>query len=214
MDVADGRLGYPSRAPYDRIIATCGLDRVPAAWLQQVQTGGKILVNLSFALILLTVADDGTATGQFGETAAFMAMRDDPTDVAANTADVLATCLDDSSETAWLAPWHEHATAEPVAFLRKLQMPSVKVVTLHAPDGEQLLLVDPNTDSWARARRADGGAELVEHGPRRLYAELGAIVAEWDQHGRPNPDRYGLTVTADGQHTLWLDEPSTAVAAL
>jgi protein-L-isoaspartate O-methyltransferase len=211
LDVADGCHGYPDRAPYDRIIATCGLKRVPAAWLQQVRPGSRILVNLSFALLLLTVNDDGTATGRFGESAAFMAMRDDPTDIAATAADVLTSVADADKFPTRRAPWNPHLTAQPVAFLRALAMPTLQVVTRHTPEGSELLLREPATDSWARARRTAAGAELAEHGPQQLYDKLAELAIQWDQHGRPTPDRYGLTITADGHHTLWLDEPQNVI---
>ena len=41
----DGALGYPPNAPYDRIVATVGLD-IPAAWPEQLAPGGKIVVPL------------------------------------------------------------------------------------------------------------------------------------------------------------------------
>jgi hypothetical protein len=139
-------------------------------------------------------------------------MRDDPTDVAATAADVLATVTGNGAQR--VAPWHEQLTDGDVAFLRALVMPAVRVVTRHTPNGPELLLADPGTGSWVRARRTAGGAELAEHGPRRLYDELAALAIQWDQHGRPTPDRYGLSVTAEGQHTLWLDDPSTPVTTL
>ena len=42
----DGALGYPSGAPYDRIVASVGLPDVPLAWTEQLAPGGKIVVPL------------------------------------------------------------------------------------------------------------------------------------------------------------------------
>ena len=42
----DGALGYPSGAPYDRIVATVGLPDIPAAWPEQLAPSGKIVVPL------------------------------------------------------------------------------------------------------------------------------------------------------------------------
>lgn len=42
--VADGALGHPDGAPYDRIIATVGAHGIPHAWLDQLAPGGRLLV--------------------------------------------------------------------------------------------------------------------------------------------------------------------------
>lgn len=212
--VCDGREGYPDRAPYDRIIATCGLDRVPASWLRQVRPGGKILVNLSFALVLLTVSIDGSASGRFGTTAAFMQIRDDPADVACTTADVLGLTTDTGSQLTRSATWVGQVSSEQAAFLRALVMPSVQVVTRQIADGCDLLLADPPSGSWARVHHTTHSTVLTEHGPRHLYDELVTLVAEWDQHGRPTPEQYGLTITSEGHHLLWLHQPDHPVTVL
>lgn len=42
----DGALGYPARAPYDRIIVTAGAWDLPSAWWQQLAVGGRLVVPL------------------------------------------------------------------------------------------------------------------------------------------------------------------------
>ena len=42
----DGALGYPARAPYDRIIATVGAWDLPLAWLDQLAPAGRLVVPL------------------------------------------------------------------------------------------------------------------------------------------------------------------------
>ncbi|MBW1599789.1 methyltransferase domain-containing protein [Streptomyces sp. JJ38] len=70
----DGALGWPERAPYDRIIATCAVDTVPGAWLEQCASGARVLTPLSTGLVLLRVerGEEGPwAQGRFLDTAAF-----------------------------------------------------------------------------------------------------------------------------------------------
>lgn len=66
----DGLVGAPDGAPYDRIIATCSLRHVPAAWIEQAKPGTVILVTLSgwlggTGLAKLTVTGPDTAEGGF-----------------------------------------------------------------------------------------------------------------------------------------------------
>ncbi|MFJ3923971.1 methyltransferase domain-containing protein [Streptomyces sp. NPDC090022] len=67
----DGARGCPARAPYDRIIVTCTLPRIPHAWLGQCRPGARILAPLSTGLIALTVRDADFAEGHFLHTSAY-----------------------------------------------------------------------------------------------------------------------------------------------
>jgi protein-L-isoaspartate(D-aspartate) O-methyltransferase len=44
--VADGRLGAPGDAPFDRIIVTACADEMPRAWLEQLAQGGRLELPL------------------------------------------------------------------------------------------------------------------------------------------------------------------------
>ncbi|MEU2551296.1 methyltransferase domain-containing protein [Streptomyces sp. NPDC013313] len=67
----DGARGVPERAPFDRIIATCGLSTVPRAWLAQCRPGARILTPLATGLLALTVHGREDAEGRFLPRAAF-----------------------------------------------------------------------------------------------------------------------------------------------
>ncbi len=62
---ADGADGHPAAAPYDRIIATCGVPRLPLAWLDQCAPGGLIVAPVAGAVARLTKRHDGRAAGRF-----------------------------------------------------------------------------------------------------------------------------------------------------
>jgi hypothetical protein len=68
---ADGTLGAPAYAPFDRIIATCALSSVPAAWLGQCTPEALVLVPIGTGLVTLTVSDERHATGRFLDIPAF-----------------------------------------------------------------------------------------------------------------------------------------------
>jgi protein-L-isoaspartate(D-aspartate) O-methyltransferase len=42
----DGRLGHAPRAPYDSIVAAAGGDDLPAAWLEQLAVGGRLVAPM------------------------------------------------------------------------------------------------------------------------------------------------------------------------
>ena len=69
-------------------------------------------------------------------------------------------------------------------------------VTLSTPDG-----------SWAQITLAavDGGYEVREGGPRRLWRAVENAHQLWNGLDRPGWDRFGLSVTPDTQ-ALWLDQ--------
>ena len=53
---ADGALGAPEQAPFDRIIVTAGAWDIPPAWLAQLAADGRIVLPLSVRGIQLSVA--------------------------------------------------------------------------------------------------------------------------------------------------------------
>jgi SAM-dependent methyltransferase len=67
----DGARGAPSRAPFDKIIATCTVGSVPYDWPAQCRTGALILAPLATGLIRLRVTGPGHAEGRFLHTPAY-----------------------------------------------------------------------------------------------------------------------------------------------
>ena len=47
--VADGALGHPEGAPFDRVIATVGAHEIPTAWLDQLAPGGRLVAPVRLA---------------------------------------------------------------------------------------------------------------------------------------------------------------------
>ncbi|GAB2608428.1 hypothetical protein Aab01nite_61070 [Paractinoplanes abujensis] len=45
----DGAGGFPSQAPYDRVVAWCTFERLPQAWVEQVAPRGRIVACLPIA---------------------------------------------------------------------------------------------------------------------------------------------------------------------
>ncbi|MFJ5118468.1 methyltransferase domain-containing protein [Kitasatospora sp. NPDC088548] len=215
----DGRQGWPKGAPYSRIIATCSLLEIPAAWLEQTAPGGIIVAPFGTEyggeqIVRLTVNDDGTsAHGTFTRSSAFMRLRQQRTD-RPPFEDYLRGRewpADAARSTTTLAPpdtggWFEQfviGAAVPGTFWRAERYDN---------GAYTLWLYSRDTLSWASAdyERDRTEYEVYQSGPRNLWDEVEAAWRWWDGQGRPDFDRFGLTVTPDG-HTVWLDHSENPV---
>ncbi|HUS29275.1 MAG TPA: protein-L-isoaspartate(D-aspartate) O-methyltransferase [Kofleriaceae bacterium] len=62
LRTADGYYGWPEEAPFDAIIITCATPEIPPALLEQLKTGGRVVVPLGEAeqtIISVTKGADG-----------------------------------------------------------------------------------------------------------------------------------------------------------
>jgi protein-L-isoaspartate(D-aspartate) O-methyltransferase len=211
----DGAAGHASNAPYDRIIATASVQRVPFAWIAQTRPGGIILTpwGTAFdngALVRLVVEADGTAGGRFVDnTVAFMWLRNQrvaratpPPDLT--TAAERTTVLDPDA-----VAWDDYDAT----FAVGLRLPDVSVRFVDADDGsDDFTFWAQSGASWTCVDVAAGATEhrVRQYGPRRLWDEIEAAYRWWTEVGRPPTDRFGLTVGPAGQR-LWLDSPDNPV---
>jgi methyltransferase of ATP-grasp peptide maturase system len=207
----DGMAGHPERAPYDRLLATCGVPRAPAPWLAQLRPGSVIVANIGCGIARLTLAADHSAGGRFlPGLATFMTARPTP-DAMGTTAQRLVQPL-----LTWTGQTREISVPDLDAsvpqFLASLLHPKVADFILANDDGQQMrCLFEPRTSSWARIIMTGVRTARLDHGgPRDLWAEREPLLAHWRDAGRPGHERYGLTVAPDGAHMLWLDEPEGA----
>jgi protein-L-isoaspartate(D-aspartate) O-methyltransferase len=204
---SDAAEGYPGAAPYDRIVATCSVPRIPDAWIRQATTGGLIMANLhrdlgGGAIALLTV-EGSAASGHFLPFyGGFMPTRTQShvrgVDLlehvtgsgTSRTTQVQADALDDDAFMMFAA----------------LRLPAVHRTGL-LPEGapEQSWLLGPD-GSWARRTPPDG--PVTQGGPRRLWDLLEDAYQDWAQLGHPRREEFGLTVTTCGDHVLWHRAPN------
>jgi protein-L-isoaspartate(D-aspartate) O-methyltransferase len=67
---ADGRHGWPDRAPYDRVLASAAVEAVPQEWLGQLVDGGVLVYPEAGVdedlLIRLTVSGEGVRREELG----------------------------------------------------------------------------------------------------------------------------------------------------
>ncbi|KUF20128.1 protein-L-isoaspartate(D-aspartate) O-methyltransferase [Streptomyces silvensis] len=216
--VGDGADGYADAASYDRVIATCSVGSVPAAWREQTVTGGVIVTPWGptyggEAVARLTVSKDGSASGPFVGSSAFMRMS-----VQRKTFPPTRAFLDGDewpgsgvrSETA-LSP--DDAGDWVHMFAVGVQVPDLfcRVEQLEGA-AYRLWVLDTGITAWATADYEPGRTRypVVQSGARRLWDELELAWRWWDRQGRPGFDRFGLTVDSEGER-VWLDSPDQPV---
>ncbi|MFC9222343.1 methyltransferase domain-containing protein [Streptomyces hygroscopicus] len=207
VHLGDGSTGWPMGAPYDRVISTYAVDRVPWAWIEQTRPGGRIVTPWGrLGHVALTVADDGrSASGWVQGLATFMPVRG--TGRARDFAQVRGDgpAADERPVTRDLTPlqadWH-------LRFALRVALPEVQVTLAEDDDGLNAWLHD-GASSWAvLSAIGDGRTSAAQGGPRRLADELEAAWDEWLRLGEPELYDYGLTVEPDGQYA-WCRDADT-----
>jgi hypothetical protein len=208
LAVADGYLGYPARGPYDRIIATASLRKIPPAWLGQVRPGGSILTDLrgDYAgnLALLTVKADRSAHGRFlPETVRFMPLR---------STEQPFEDLPELSSRAVREPGDQRTTGlDPAVlrerafgFLAQLTLPGTRAAHIRITGGPMhFCLTDPATQAWARVETEPAGDRPVtQSGHRRLWDELETAHHQWQHLKQPHPENFTITITPNGEQTI------------
>ncbi|MDA2815271.1 methyltransferase domain-containing protein [Nocardiopsis sp. RSe5-2] len=217
----DGTKGHAPNAPYDRILSTAAVHKVPYPWIEQTAPGGRIVTPWgtafhSGALLRLDVNGDGTASGRFDGDTGFMWVRDQRTPHGAVEDRVKPE--HDFAETVTDLHPYEPVGDFSASFAIGVRVPGMLSTLVYDNDdpGTQrytVHLMDPVSESWAAWRIQPGPREypVRQHGPRRLFDELASAYAWWEGAGRPDYTRFGLTVTPNGQ-SVWMDDPVHTVA--
>ncbi|MGX2997193.1 ATP-grasp peptide maturase system methyltransferase [Streptomyces sp. JNUCC 64] len=216
LAVADGLYGYWPSAPFDRIVAACSVRTVPRAWIAQTRPGGKILTTLGgwqsgFGRTLLTVHDDGTASGPLlPGTVSFMLARPHQAPGFGNPShwnSLLAEAV--PTPTPHTLDWFTAATDEAffTRFLIQSALPTSQVTEVNGTT----YLVDVTTGSVAALAPEDGGLLVRQAGPVRLWDRAAHVLDAHAAAGRPGPETFRFTVDALGQH---LKHPEMPVITL
>ncbi|MDF3292206.1 ATP-grasp peptide maturase system methyltransferase [Streptomyces silvisoli] len=200
--VGDGLAGNKDAAPYDRVVATCGVLTVPPAWIEQTRPGGVILATLcgwlySSELARLTVAEDGTAVGRFlgGQISFMLARPQRPTSLgmlpdlecgAERPAQLGVDVLDD-----WTA-----------RFVAQLAAPRAQRITLPRDDRTEDIIIDVDSGSWAALWRDGERWRVRQGGPAPLWDAIEEHVLRWRADGAPPVDRFEITVTPEGRTVI------------
>lgn len=210
----DGARGYPPHAPYDRVIATVACTQMPYAWVEQTRPGGRVVapswaLDYHGLLLAVTVAEDGTATGQAVDHVSFMRLRDqrgDPrfaafrsTDEEERQARITETAVHPAEVSSG-----DYALGAVIAIGTRVPESRMDYFPTKHPDSRDgtLRLVDHHSRSWARLYYDhDSGPpyQVHQYGPRQLWDEVEAAHRWWVEHDRPGADRWRFTVRPEGQ---------------
>jgi methyltransferase of ATP-grasp peptide maturase system len=201
--IGDGLLGDDEGAPYDRIIATCAVRMVPAAWLEQTRPGGQILTIIggwlsASELVRLTVHEDGTASGPvLGGQVSFMLARPHLApplgllpDLSAGKereAIIGADVLDD-----WTT-----------RFVAQFAVPTALRLKLRQGQHDEDVLVDVETGSFAALHEEDGRWIVRQSGPDPLWDAVEEHLGRWHAAGTPAVEEATVRVTPEGQSIHW-----------
>ncbi|MCB5179523.1 methyltransferase domain-containing protein [Streptomyces antimicrobicus] len=211
----DGRLGWGPRAPYDRVLATCSVRRVPPHWIAQTRPGGVIVTPwdnpwICWGLLRLVVDGDGAAVGRYSPHSAFMLMRTQRQDLLIHRDVVKDEHQPEESVTT--LPRRAVVSGD-AAFAIGHRLGDVWHTWQDNPvDGvaDRLWIATTDGTSWAAVDHDGGESDdftVYQYGPRRLWNEVEEAHHWWVGKGRPGPDRFGLTVGPQG-HRAWLDDPA------
>ncbi len=208
VHAADGYEGYPPGAPYDRILSTCGVRRVPPAWLEQVRPNGLVvcpwgLLEGAGVLTRVEVPPTGTAVGRFHAGVGFLPLR------------VPGPPYPPVRDSGQQPDEYRLTQTDPVAPL--MSFPSAFALSVMVGDwrvrrrwigtGSGMWVCDHAGTSWVRVYPYGTSWMIEQGGPRSIWDEFEEALEEWSRLGEPEPGRFGLVVEPDGSHRVWLDEP-------
>lgn len=189
----------PPAAPrsLDRLIATCGVDRVPRTWLAAVRPGGRLVLPLGTGVVCLTVDEHGHGQGPFLATPAyFMGLR---TTAGSNGIPYPGDPTGPLEPCAMpLDAWHDDALRFPVG----LALPASDLGQRDLPDALTLWTGDGSVATI----HADGTCRQC--GPRRLADELANVRRDFENAGRPGREHHRLRIDPQGRHTTSFTPPA------
>lgn len=213
LTTGDGAAGIPGRAPYDRIIATCAIPAIPAAWIAQLRPNGVIVADvrgeLSSSLIVLTKTDHTTVQGRFlAVPGHFMWLRTQPDNPLRAGGEFNTVINTDDAHTSSTDLDPAILDNPEFQFMMTLLVPGLVSAGYVDRDGGRVRVVRAGDGSWVEIEATSSdGYQATQSGTRHIWDEIVAAAGGWDDLGQPDRSRFGLTATAT-DHIVWLDTPS------
>lgn len=205
----DGAGGHRPGAPYDRMIATAAVHRIPYPWVAQTRPGGRILLpwanSYTSALVELTVDEHGGASGTVVGESSFMWLREQ----RELRGPVAAVVEDEDQAEISMTSLHPYWVTADLGAQLAIGQRVPQCQWRYWPYDEQngtgtLWLLDFQTRSWAKLIHStpdasDDEFRVYQAGPRRLWDEVQAAHDWWADRGEPAADRWQFTITPQDQ---------------
>jgi protein-L-isoaspartate(D-aspartate) O-methyltransferase len=205
VTIADGFTGYPSQAPYHRILATAAFHQVPQAWREQLAPGGmfvgNLLSSLTSLLIRLQKHEDGSLYGNpIPHGAFFMEMR--------------SPQIEDAKPIDWISYESVSIKAEEresftlttllkdQAFLLSLHsfFPEIQIHRrynggpLENATSFETWVIDPQDHTSVTLT-----TEKIQSRGERLWEQVQQTVFRWEEHNQPALEAYTIMVSPHGE---------------
>ncbi|MGH3928395.1 MAG: methyltransferase domain-containing protein [Pseudonocardiaceae bacterium] len=213
---ADGADGLAGHAPFDRIIATCSVRAIPAAWIHQLRPGGLVLVHLEGPLgagnlLALHRGDTPALQGRFLPWWGCFMRRRTTIGPTTGTPPPIRTTEPPCTRLTTVDP-AELDGGKMFPLLAQLYLPpgvfrSIRLINDQTPVS---YLATPD-GSWCEITRIPDPAgyyTVREAGPTLLWAAIEHAWTQWTALGEPAWHEFGLTATPT-VHRIWHRDPDT-----
>ena len=209
--VGDGVVGWPSGAPYDRIIATASAATLPMAWVEQLDIGGRLVMDLQGPLASSFLVVEKTAesvSGHFlSEPLHFMPLE---TEAISLPQANIASLLQQACQMTFVLendPVFPAALFDP-AFRWFLQwrIPDCQISKRKhvqrstASEMHTILVVEPKSKTLVRLQKQQEEATWhgEVYGSALFWQELQQAYEAFHVLGEPHQQRYQLVVEQEG----------------
>jgi protein-L-isoaspartate O-methyltransferase len=201
----DGTQGYPAGGLFDRIIATCSVPSIPAAWIDQLRPGGVLVADVALGIeggLVRLSHGDGVTRGFFTTTAGrFMPARSDALTYPAPARPERPPAAG-TRPTGLTAA--EIRSNYPLRLVLAFHLPRTEVVYYVDETEGMALQLQRDDGSWARVPLAGDHQGMVTFGgDEGLWKQAEEAWEWWNNAGRPGQDKFGYAREFDGSVYVW-----------
>jgi protein-L-isoaspartate(D-aspartate) O-methyltransferase len=217
LAAGDGAEGLASAGPFDRILATCAVSRIPPAWINQLTPKGRIVAPLAGQvgpLMVLDKTEPDEVTGHFdSHPSRFMPLRPQANNPLAEgeTTAFTATGMPHYGTTA-LNPAHLLNAPDALLLFCQLHAPRLRITKTSPDENGQASLIAHCGHALAEIQLEplpSGEWITIQRGTYRLWDTVETAVRIWHELSQPNTNRLGITALDDtDRQYVWLDDPS------